>query len=102
ADFFRFRDDCERAGIRVPIVPGLLPVINFAQIRRITSLCGACLPAEVVAALEQQADDERGQFEVGVEFATRQVADLIAAGVPGIHFYVLNRAEATARVLSGV
>jgi methylenetetrahydrofolate reductase (NADH) len=98
-DFFDFRDRCVSAGIRVPIVPGILPVTNLAQIRRITSLCGAKLPPEFVSALE--AFDERpdDQFEVGVEFATRQVQALVDAGVPGVHFYVLNKSPATCRVL---
>jgi methylenetetrahydrofolate reductase (NADPH) len=101
-DFFRFRERCEAAGIRIPIVPGLLPVLSFAQIRRITSLCGASLPGDLVSALEAGGEDEQAQFEVGVEFATRQTQELLDAGVPGIHFYVLNRAEATRRVLGDV
>ena len=101
-DFFRFRDNCQALGINVPIVPGLLPVTNGGQIRRITSLCGAKLPAEFLAALTKYEDGSEGQFEVGVEFATRQVGELAAAGVPGIHFYVLNKSEATERVLSAV
>jgi methylenetetrahydrofolate reductase (NADPH) len=102
ADFFQFRDRCRAAGIRVPIVPGLMPVTNFAQIKRITSLCGAKLPAQFVSQLEQAGDDVQRQFDIGVEFATRQTQALIEAGVPGIHFYVLNRSEATAEVLSNV
>ncbi|HEX2475656.1 MAG TPA: methylenetetrahydrofolate reductase [NAD(P)H] [Lacipirellulaceae bacterium] len=101
-DFFRFRDRCRDLGIRVPIVPGLLPVTNFAQIQRITSLCGAKLPAEFVGRLEAAGDDAEAQFAVGVEFATRQTQSLVDAGVPGIHFYVLNRSEAAAEVLSKV
>jgi methylenetetrahydrofolate reductase (NADPH) len=101
-DFFRFRDRCRASGIRVPIVPGLLPVTNFAQIQRITSLCGARLPARFVSDLQAAGDDADRQFAIGVEFATRQTQDLIDAGVPGIHFYVLNRSEAAAEVLGNV
>jgi methylenetetrahydrofolate reductase (NADPH) len=101
-DFFSFRDRCRRLGIQAPIVPGLLPVTNLAQIKRIASLCGAKLPAQFQADLEKCADDDRGQFEVGVEFATRQTADLLAAGVEGIHYYVLNKSEAAQRVLQAV
>lgn len=99
ADFFRFRDRCASAGIRVPLVPGVLPVTNLAQIQRITALCGARLPQEFVARLGQR-DDEAWQFNVGVEFASRQVQNLLDAGVPGLHFYVLNRSQATAAVLT--
>src|SRR4029077_14985092 len=101
-DFFRFRDRCHAIGIGLPIVPGLLPVTNFAQIKRITSLCGAQLPAPFVRRLEEAGDAVEAQFEIGVEFATRQAQELIEAGVPGIHFYVLNRSEAAAAVLKNV
>jgi methylenetetrahydrofolate reductase (NADPH) len=101
-DFFRFRDRCRMIGIHQPIVPGLLPVTNFAQIQRITSLCGARLPVDFVGRLEAAGDDADAQFAIGVEFATRQAQALLEAGVPGIHFYVLNRSEAAAEVLSNV
>jgi methylenetetrahydrofolate reductase (NADPH) len=101
-DFFRFRDRCHANGIRLPIVPGLLPVTNFAQIQRITSLCGARLPAPFVRRLEEAGDVADEQFRIGVEFATRQTQALIEAGVPGIHFYVLNRSEAATEVLKNV
>jgi methylenetetrahydrofolate reductase (NADPH) len=101
ADFFRFRERCEQLGIRVPIVPGVLPVTNLTQIQRITSLCGAKLPPEFIASLAER-DDEDWQFQAGVDFATRQAQGLIAAGVPGIHFYVLNKSQATAAVLNAV
>jgi methylenetetrahydrofolate reductase (NADPH) len=102
ADFFRLRERCESIGIHAPIVPGLLPVTNGAQIQRIASLCGAKLPAQFVADLEKHAGDTAGQFEVGVEFATRQTEELLAAEIPGIHFYVLNKSEAAERVLSAI
>jgi methylenetetrahydrofolate reductase (NADPH) len=101
-DFFRFRQRCTQAGIRVPIVPGILPVTNLAQIQRIASLCGARLPAPFQSALERSADSVSGQFDAGVEFATRQVQSLVDAGVPGIHFYVLNKSPATSAVLRAV
>ena len=102
ADFFRFRERAREAGIAVPIVPGLLPITNFAQVQRITSLCGAKLPADLVAALAAAGDDAEAQFAIGIEAAIRQTRELVAAGVPGIHFYVLNRSEAAARVLADV
>src|SRR6266480_6253873 len=73
ADFFRFRERCAKLGIHVPIVPGILPVTNLSQIQRIASLCGAKLPERFQQDLQRHADDEAGQFEIGVEFATRQV-----------------------------
>lgn len=101
-DFFRFRDACDRLSIRVPIVPGVLPVTNLAQIKRITSLCGARLPARFQSALEACEASVDDQFEIGVDFATEQVQKLMDAGIPGIHFYVLNKSPATSRVLRAV
>lgn len=100
-DFFRFRDRYEQIGIEVPLVPGILPVTNLAQIKRIASLCGAQLPRDFVDRLAQQ-DDPQWQFEVGVEFATAQVEALLASGIPGLHFYVLNKSQATSQVLQRV
>ncbi|HEX4132333.1 MAG TPA: methylenetetrahydrofolate reductase [NAD(P)H] [Pirellulales bacterium] len=101
-DFFRFRDRCHALGIRVPIVPGVLPVTNLHQIRRITSMCGARLPTALVAALERCEQQPEDQFEVGVDFATAQVQGLIDGQAPGVHFYVLNKSPATCRVLRAV
>ncbi|MCE9603658.1 MAG: methylenetetrahydrofolate reductase [NAD(P)H] [Planctomycetia bacterium] len=102
SDFFEFRNRCERLGIRIPLVPGILPVTNLAQIKRITALCGAQLPEDFRADLERCGADAEAQFEIGVAFAVRQVRELVAAGVPGIHFYVLNKSNATGRVLREV
>ncbi len=101
ADFFRFREECRALGIQVPIVPGILPVTNLAQIQRITALCKARLPEEMVSELGR-SEDADWQFQAGVKYATRQVQELIDSGVPGIHFYVLNKSGATSAVLRGV
>lgn len=98
-DFFSFRDKCVAAGITVPIVPGLLPVLTLGQVQRIASLCKARLPTDFVNRL-QQKEDADWQFQVGVEHATRQAQGLVDAGVPGIHFYVLNKSTATNQILS--
>ena len=102
ADFFRFRERCEQAGITAPLVPGVMPVTNFPQVRRIASLCHARLPEEFTRAFEAAGDDEAAQFEAGVSYAAQQVRELIDGGVPGIHFYVLNKSHATSRVLEQV
>lgn len=101
ADYFRYCQACQRLGIGVPIVPGILPVTNLSQIQRITSLCKARLPESLVAELSRK-DDADWQFQVGVQFASRQVQELIDAGVPGVHFYVLNKSLATSAVLKAV
>lgn len=101
-DFFRFRDRCVAAGIDAPLIPGLLPVTNVKQVKRIASLCGAKLPSKFLADLEGCGDDAEAQFEVGVDQATAQTQGLVDGGVPGIHYYVLNKSEAASRVLRAV
>jgi methylenetetrahydrofolate reductase (NADPH) len=100
-DFFRFRDECTRLGIRIPIVPGIMPVTNLSQIKRIASMCKAYLPETFLDRLGK-SDDAQWQFNAGVEFAQQQVSELLDAGVPGIHFYVLNKSQATGQVLDAV
>ena len=99
--FFEFRERYERMGIRVPLIPGILPITNLRQVERITSLCGATLPPDMVSAL-RSCDDEKEQLHVGIEQAIRQVQELIDVGVPGLHFYVLNKSSATGAVLQNV
>ncbi len=99
ADYFRFRERCAAAGIGVPIVPGILPVTNLAQVKRISSLCGARLPQPFLEHLESHEGDAAAQFEAGVEYAVGQVEELVREGCPGIHFYVLNKSRATAHIL---
>ncbi len=100
--FFVFRDRCRRAGIEVPIVPGIMPITEFARIKRITSMCGAVIPEELAKKLEAVQNDLPAQFEIGVEFATAQCRELIEAGVPGLHFYALNRSHACERILQAI
>jgi methylenetetrahydrofolate reductase (NADPH) len=100
-DFFRFCDRCVAAGIDIPIVPGLLPVLSLAQVQRIAGLCKAKLPDTLVSKLSQH-DDPDWQFKVGVEHATKQAQQLIERGVPGIHFYVLNKSLATSQILDSL
>ena len=98
ADYFRFRDRCAELDIQVPIVPGILPVTNLTQTRRIASMCGTHLSPRLVRRLEVYNDDDEGQYAVGVYYAARQAEELIAQGAPGIHFYVLNKSRAAAEI----
>lgn len=101
-NFFGFRDRYVRAGIDVPLIPGIMPVTNFAQIKRITSLCGAILPEGLAGTLEEVKDYKDAQFEIGVDFAVRQCRELIDRGVPGLHFYALNRSQACEMILDAL
>jgi methylenetetrahydrofolate reductase (NADPH) len=100
-DFFRFRDLCADAGITIPIVPGLLPVTNFEQVKRIASMCAATLPKRFVDRLGER-DDKEWQYQVGVEHAIEQTRGLLDAGIEGLHWYVLNRSDATSEILNAV
>ena len=100
--FERFVARAREIGIEAPIVPGVMPITNVAQITRITQLSGADLPADLVAELEARADDPEAVQEFGVAFATLQCAELLAGGAPGIHFYTLNRSPATRAILSAL
>ncbi len=102
ADFFRFRERCERIGIGVPIVPGILPVTNLHQVERITSMCGSKLPSHFLERLRQRPDDAEWHFEVGTDHAIGQVQELIENGSSGLHFYVLNKSKATIRILTEI
>ena len=97
--FFDFQERAAAAGITAPVIPGVLPILSTPQIRRFTSLCGATIPAELDERLERFADDNRAVREIGVEHATRQAEELWANGVPGIHFYVLNRRYSVSHIL---
>lgn len=99
ADFFRFRERYDAASIKAPLVPGILPVTGLAQINRIASLCGAKLPSAFCERLAAAEGDEERQAAIGIEFATRQVQELLDSDIPGVHFYVLNRSHATSQIL---
>jgi methylenetetrahydrofolate reductase (NADPH) len=88
--------------VTVPICPGVLPILSAAQIKRFTTLCGAKMSVSLVERLNQLADDDEAATEFGIEYATRQCDELLKAGVPGIHFYTLNKARSTAAVLKNL
>ena len=98
-DYFDFADRAIGAGIDAPVVPGILPVLSGPQIRRFTSLCGSKIPGDLDAELDRLGDDDDSVRELGIEYAAKQVEALWDAGVPGVHFYVLNRSYSVSRIL---
>ncbi len=97
-DFYDFRERCELAGIRVPIVAGIMPITSRAGMERIAELAlGARIPAALLRAVARCGDD-RAVARVGVHWATEQCRDLLDNSVRGIHFYTLNRSDATRRI----
>jgi len=103
ADFFQFRDYLDdNLGVRVPIVPGVIAILSATQIKKFTQLCGARIPDALGASLEEMGDNDAAAADFGVEYATKQCEELLRAGVPGLHFYTLNKAQSTVRVLSNL
>ena len=102
AFYWDFVRRARAAGIDAPIIPGIMPVTNVGQIKRITELCGSELPPKLTAELDARADDPEAVAEFGVAYATMQCTDLLANGAPGIHFYTLNRSPATRAILSAL
>jgi methylenetetrahydrofolate reductase (NADPH) len=100
--YFEFVEQARAAGITVPIVPGIMPVTNYGQIKRFTEMCGASIPDEFERELHGRADDPEAVAELGVAFATLQCSDLLARGAPGVHFYTLNRSTATRAILAAL
>jgi methylenetetrahydrofolate reductase (NADPH) len=100
--YFDFVEKARAAGVEVPIIPGIMPILRFSSIKRMTEMCGASIPADLDRELTARKDDEQAVEEMGVAYATLQCADLLARGAPGIHFYVLNRSPAVRAILAAL
>jgi methylenetetrahydrofolate reductase (NADPH) len=100
--FLRFRDRACAAGIAVPIVPGILPIGNFAQVKRFAALCGASIPAKLAARFEALSEDPASRARAAIETAAALCRDLRAAGIAAFHFYTLNRADLVAAILAEI
>jgi methylenetetrahydrofolate reductase (NADPH) len=99
-DFYEFREHLtHKLKVNVPIVPGVVSIQSGSQIKKFTSLCGARIPDGLGAKLDELGENDEAVAEFGVEYATRQCEELLRAGVPGIHFYTLNKSAATVKIL---
>lgn len=98
--YFDFREKAQHAGIKIPILPGIMPVNDSKQLDRITQLCGASVPKAMKLELEQLSDDRQAALLYGVEQATRLCRELLDGGAPGIHFYTLNKSAQVEQVLA--
>lgn len=101
-DFLRFRDTAVAAGIHVPILAGIMPVLNVKQIKRFTKMCGAAIPEPLLAKIEAVEDDAEAVRQIGMYHAARQCEQLLSEGVAGLHFYTLNRSTATRAVFQEI
>ncbi|TNB46882.1 methylenetetrahydrofolate reductase [NAD(P)H] [Martelella lutilitoris] len=97
--FEDYLNEVRRAGITIPVVPGIMPIQNLAQLKRFAAMCGASVPAFVERRFEGLDDDPEGRFEAAADLAAEQVQDLVARGVGDFHFYTMNKSKLMAAVL---
>ncbi|NOY54001.1 MAG: methylenetetrahydrofolate reductase [NAD(P)H] [Deltaproteobacteria bacterium] len=100
--FFAFRERAERAGLRLPIFPGIMPITDLAKVKRFASFCGATIPAWVEEKMAPLAGRPEEMEKVGVEIAIRQCEELLEQGVSYLHFYTLNRSDAVVKVVEAL
>jgi methylenetetrahydrofolate reductase (NADPH) len=98
--FFDFIDKAESNGISVPIIPGIMPIVNLGQVQRFTQMCGATVPSGIVKQMEGRGAAET--LQIGVDYAVEQCIELMNAKIPGLHFYTLNRNQATELILNQI
>ena len=99
-DYFDLIYRARAAGIRLPVIPGIMPITDFAQIKRFTQMCGAKIPAALLADLETADGKKEAVVEIGIRYSTAQCQSLLKSGAPGIHFYTLNKSTSTRTILS--
>ena len=92
-DYYRFVEDLRKLGVKVPIIPGVLPILSASQVRRFTALCRAKIPAKLERELVNVESDDEAAVEMGIDYATRQCEALLKFGVQGLHFYSLNKSH---------
>jgi methylenetetrahydrofolate reductase (NADPH) len=102
AVYFRFVERCRAAGITIPIVPGIMPVLSLKQIQRFTTMCGATLPQKLITRLEAAAENTEVVETLGIDWALTQIRELLAQGAPGYHLYILNRAKGALALAAGL
>ena len=102
ADYFDYVDRARALGITAPIVPGIMPITNVAQIERFTKICGTRIPADLQTRLDRYRDEANSVMAVGIEHAIRQCRELLDGGAPGLHFFTLNKSLATRAILAGL
>lgn len=102
AAYFDFLERCEKAGIRIPIVPGIMPITGYSNIVRFCGGCGADLPRWIRLRLEQLQDDKPALQNFGLSVVTRLCETLLRNGAPALHFYTINQADPTLRILANL
>ena len=97
--YFDFVANLRNIGVNVPVIPGIMPIVNLKQIKRFTKMCGATVPHDLMVRLEAVQNDPESVYQIGIDHAANQCRKLLMQGAPGVHFYTLNRSRATLSVL---
>ncbi len=97
--YFDFVEKLQSKGINIPVIAGIMPILNFKQILRFTEMCGSSIPKDLMGRLDQAKDDVEQVKSIGIEHSTQQCRNLIEQGAPGIHFYTLNKSVATLNIM---
>ncbi len=100
--YLYFIEDCRKAGISKPIVPGIMPIVNYQSLTRFSNLCGAEIPLWIRKRLETYAEDTVSLKAFGLEVVSKMCEKLLAEGAPGLHFYTLNQADTTLKILQNI
>ncbi len=100
--FYNFMELVQKENINIPIIPGIMPITNFKQIRKFALMCGATIPETLVKKLEKYENNKEELAKVGIEFAIEQCIDLLKNGVKGLHFYTLNKSKATLEIYKAI
>ena len=100
--FFRFEEDCRIAGIDVPVIPGIMPVINAAQIQRMATMCGASFPERFQKIIDKYADNKEALFDAEMSYALSQIIDLLTSDIDGIHLYTMNNPVVAGKICEGI
>ncbi|HBD94178.1 MAG: methylenetetrahydrofolate reductase [NAD(P)H] [Spirochaetes bacterium GWF1_31_7] len=100
--FYKFRELCAKKGINIPMIPGILPILNYNSVKRITSLCGTIIPAKLKELLEKNQDNKEEIEKIGIDYAIKQISDLLDNEIDGIHLYTMNKSNETKAIFNAV
>ncbi len=100
--YYRFLDMCQKEGIDIPILPGIMPITNFKQISKFASMCGATIPRHLIEKMEPYMEDNETIAKIGIDYAIDQCIDLLKNNAPGLHFYTLNKSKATLEIYRAI
>lgn len=100
--YFDLKERCAKSGVAIPLVPGIMPITNYKQISKFAAMCGATIPAELTNKMSPYEDNNEEIAKIGIEFAVKQCEGLLEAGVPGLHFYTLNKSTATLQIVKAL